>query len=298
MTTLFESKLSNLKLLHRGKVRENYEIDDHTMLIVASDRISAFDVILDQPIPEKGMILTQMAQFWFNILADVVPNHLTGTAPENVVSGDDLEQVRGRSMVVKKLKPLPIEAVVRGYLIGSGWKDYQATGAVCGIKLPSGMQLAGKLTSPIFTPATKADVGEHDENIDFDTMINTIGRELAEQVREVSILLYTKASEYAARQGIIIADTKFEFGLDENGTLTLMDEVLTADSSRFWPVEEYKVGISPPSYDKQFVRDYLESLPDWNKKAPAPPLPQEVIDKTAAKYRQAYEVLTSRVWLG
>jgi phosphoribosylaminoimidazole-succinocarboxamide synthase len=201
-------------------------------------------------------------------------------------------------MVVKKLKPLPIEAVVRGYLIGSGWKDYQQTGAVCGIKLPSGMQMAAKLAEPIFTPATKAAMGEHDENIDFATMSNTIGKELAEQVRDVSIQLYTKASEYAARQGIIIADTKFEFGLDENGTLTLMDEVLTADSSRFWPADQYQVGISPPSFDKQFVRDYLETLSDWNKKAPAPKLPQDIIDKTAAKYRQAYEVLTGQVWLG
>ncbi|MDX1668635.1 MAG: phosphoribosylaminoimidazolesuccinocarboxamide synthase [Limnobacter sp.] len=298
MTALFESKLSSLQLLHRGKVRENYSIDDGTMLIVASDRISAFDVILDQPIPEKGMILTQMAQFWFNILADVVPNHLTGKRPEDVLSGGDLDQVRGRSMVVKKLKPLPIEAVVRGYLIGSGWKDYQATGSVCGIKLPPGMRMASKLVAPIFTPATKADVGEHDENIDFDTMVNTIGKDLALQVREVSIQLYEKASEYAARQGIIIADTKFEFGLDENGTLTLMDEVLTADSSRFWPADEYAVGISPPSYDKQFVRDYLESLPDWNKKAPAPALPADIIEKTAAKYRQAYEALTGQTWLG
>lgn len=298
MTTVFETHLKKLPLLHRGKVRENFGIDEKTMLIVASDRLSAFDVILNQPIPEKGMILNQMAQFWFGILADVVPNHLTGIAPETVVEADEVEKIRGRSMVVKKLKPLPIEAVVRGYLIGSGWKDYQATGAVCGIKLPAGMKMAAKLDAPIFTPATKAAVGEHDENIDFDTMCSTIGRELAEQVRLVSISLYTKASEYAARQGIIIADTKFEFGLDDNGTLTLMDEVLTADSSRFWPADEYQVGISPPSYDKQFVRDYLESLDDWNKKAPAPNLPQDIIDKTAAKYRQAYEKLTGQVWLG
>lgn len=298
MTTLFESKLASLELMHRGKVRENYHVDDHKMLIVASDRISAFDVILDQPIPEKGMILTQMAQFWFNILQDVVPNHLTGIDPLAVVPASEAEQVRGRSMVVKKLKPLPIEAVVRGYIIGSGWKDYQATGAVCGIKLPAGMQMAAKLDEPIFTPATKAAVGEHDENIDFATMCETIGCDLAIQVRDVSIELYTKASDYAARQGIIIADTKFEFGLDEHGTLTLMDEVLTADSSRFWPADQYQVGISPPSYDKQFVRDYLESLTGWNKKAPAPPLPTEIIEKTAAKYRQAYEVLTGQVWLG
>ncbi|MEK9816142.1 MAG: phosphoribosylaminoimidazolesuccinocarboxamide synthase [Limnobacter sp.] len=298
MSTVFETKLTSLPLLHRGKVRENFSVGDDKMLIVASDRLSAFDVILDQPIPEKGMVLTQMAQFWFDILADVVPNHLTGIAPETVVSAEEAPQIKGRSMVVKKLKALPIEAVVRGYLIGSGWKDYQATGAVCGIKLPSGMQMAAKLDEPIFTPATKAAMGEHDENIDFDTMSDVVGRDLAQQIRDVSIALYTKASDYAARQGIIIADTKFEFGLDENGTLTLMDEVLTADSSRFWPADQYQVGISPPSYDKQFVRDYLESVPGWNKKAPAPTLPQDIIDKTAAKYRQAYEILTGRLWIG
>lgn len=298
MSTVFETKLTSLPLLHRGKVRENFSVGDDKMLIVASDRLSAFDVILDQPIPEKGMVLTQMAQFWFDILADVVPNHLTGIDPETVVSASEAPQIKGRSMVVKKLKALPIEAVVRGYLIGSGWKDYQATGAVCGIKLPSGMQMAAKLEEPIFTPATKAAMGEHDENIDFDTMSDVVGRDLAKQIREVSIALYTKASDYASRQGIIIADTKFEFGLDENGTLTLMDEVLTADSSRFWPADQYQVGISPPSYDKQFVRDYLESVPGWNKKAPAPVLPQDIIDKTAAKYRQAYEILTGRLWIG
>ncbi|HEX4842670.1 MAG TPA: phosphoribosylaminoimidazolesuccinocarboxamide synthase [Limnobacter sp.] len=298
MTTVFETKLNSLPLLHRGKVRENFSVGEDKMLIVASDRLSAFDVILDQPIPEKGMVLTQMAQFWFDILADVVPNHLTGIAPESVVTPQEAPQIKGRAMVVKKLKALPIEAVVRGYLIGSGWKDYQATGAVCGIKLPAGMQMAAKLDEPIFTPATKAAVGEHDENIDFETMCNVVGADLAHQIREVSIALYTKASDYAARQGIIIADTKFEFGLDENGTLTLMDEVLTADSSRFWPADQYQVGISPPSYDKQFVRDYLESVPGWNKKAPAPTLPQDIIDKTAAKYRQAYEILTGRLWIG
>ena len=298
MSTVFETKLTSLPLLHRGKVRENFSVGDDKMLIVASDRLSAFDVILDQPIPEKGMVLTQMAQFWFDILADVVPNHLTGIAPESVVSPEEAPQIKGRSMVVKKLKALPIEAVVRGYLIGSGWKDYQATGAVCGIKLPAGMQMAAKLDEPIFTPATKAAMGEHDENIDFETMVNVVGPELANQIREVSIALYTKASDYAARQGIIIADTKFEFGLDENGTLTLMDEVLTADSSRFWPADQYQVGISPPSYDKQFVRDYLESVPGWNKKAPAPTLPVDIIEKTAAKYRQAYEILTGRLWIG
>lgn len=298
MSTVFETKLTSLPLLHKGKVRENFAVGDDKMLIVASDRLSAFDVILDQPIPEKGMVLTQMAQFWFDILTDVVPNHLTGIDPATLLTEEEAKQVRGRAMVVKRLKPLPIEAVVRGYLIGSGWKDYCATGAVCGIKLPAGMQMAAKLETPIFTPATKAAVGEHDENIDFDTMVATIGKDLAEQVRDVSIQLYTKASDYAARQGIIIADTKFEFGLDENGTLTLMDEVLTADSSRFWPADQYQVGISPPSYDKQFVRDYLESVPGWNKKAPAPSLPADIIEKTASKYRQAYEVLTGRVWMG
>lgn len=298
MSTVFETKLTSLPLLHRGKVRENFAVGDDKMLIVASDRLSAFDVILDQPIPEKGMVLTQMAQFWFDILADVVPNHLTGLKPEDVLSAEEAALVKGRAMVVKRLKPLPIEAVVRGYLIGSGWKDYQATGAVCGIKLPAGMQMAAKLDQPIFTPATKAAVGEHDENIDFDTMVEVVGSSLAQQIRDVSILLYTKASEYAAKQGIIIADTKFEFGLDDQGQLTLMDEVLTADSSRFWPADQYQVGISPPSYDKQFVRDYLESVPGWNKKAPAPLLPQEIIEKTADKYRQAYEVLTGRVWIG
>lgn len=298
MTTVFETKLTSLPLLHRGKVRENFSVGADKMLIVASDRLSAFDVVLDQPIPEKGMVLTQMAQFWFDILADVVPNHLTGIAPETVVTEQEAAQLRGRAMVVKKLKPLPIEAVVRGYLIGSGWKDYQATGAVCGIKLPSGMQMAARLEKPIFTPATKAAVGEHDENIDFDTLVGVIGEVLAEQVRDVSIQLYAKASDYAARQGILIADTKFEFGLDENGTLTLMDEVLTADSSRFWPANQYQVGISPPSYDKQFVRDYLESIAGWDKKAPAPRLPAEIIEKTMHKYQQAYEALTGRVWLG
>ena len=298
MTTVFETKLTSLPLLHRGKVRENFSVGADKMLIVASDRLSAFDVVLDQPIPEKGMVLTQMAQFWFDILADVVPNHLTGIAPETVVTEQEAAQLRGRAMVVKKLTPLPIEALVRGYLIGSGWKDYQATGAVCGIKLPSGMQMAARLEKPIFTPATKAAVGEHDENIDFATLVGVIGEVLAEQVRDVSIQLYAKASDYAARQGILIADTKFEFGLDENGTLTLMDEVLTADSSRFWPANQYQVGISPPSYDKQFVRDYLESIAGWDKKAPAPRLPAEIIEKTMHKYQQAYEALTGRVWLG
>ncbi len=298
MNVLFESQLTSLKRLHRGKVRENYAVDDQTMLIVASDRVSAFDFILEQPIPEKGMILTQLAQFWFNILADVVPNHLMNIKPEEVVSQQDLSQVIGRSMVVKRLKPLPIEAVVRGYLIGSGWKDYQTSGQVCGISLPSGLKQASMLAQPIFTPSTKAALGNHDENISFEAMSQLIGKELAIRVRDVSIQLYEKASDYAARQGIIIADTKFEFGLDDQGVLTLMDEVLTPDSSRFWPADQYQEGCSPPSYDKQFIRDYLNSLSDWNKTAPVPRLPDEIIKKTFQKYCRAYEVLTGQAWLG
>ncbi len=294
MSVVYSTNIASLPLLHKGKVRDNYAVGENRMLIVATDRLSAFDVILNEPIPEKGAVLTQMAAFWFHKLGHIVANHLTGIEPEAVVTAEEAGQVRGRAMVVKKLKPLPIEAVVRGYIIGSGWKDYQATGAVCGIELPKGLKLAQRLEQPIFTPATKAAVGEHDENISFDEMCKTLGHELAEQVREVSVRLYQEAAEFAATRGIIIADTKFEFGLDENGVLTLMDEVLTADSSRFWPVDQYQVGISPPSFDKQFVRDYLETLSDWNKKAPAPPLPAEVAEKTAEKYRQAFEVLTGQ----
>jgi phosphoribosylaminoimidazole-succinocarboxamide synthase len=297
MTVVYSSSISSLPLLHRGKVRDNYAVGDNQMLIVASDRLSAFDVVLNQPIPEKGAVLTEMAAFWFDKLADIVPNHLTGVDPATVVQPSEVHQVQGRAMVVKKLKPLPIEAVVRGYLIGSGWKDYQAIGQVCGIALPAGLRLAQQLPQPIFTPATKAAVGEHDENISFDTMSSIIGECLAHQVREVSIRLYQVAANYAITRGIIIADTKFEFGLDDAGQLTLMDEVLTADSSRFWPSNQYLVGVSPPSYDKQFVRDYLETLPDWNKKAPAPDLPVEIVQKTASKYRQAYEVLTGCSWV-
>lgn len=297
MTVVHSSQIHSLPLIHKGKVRDNYAVGENQMLIVATDRLSAFDVILSQPIPEKGAVLTQMAAFWFEKLGHVVPNHLTGVAPEDVVTPSERAQVSGRAMVVKKLKPLPIEAVVRGYIIGSGWKDYQATGQVCGITLPAGLKLAEKLPEPIFTPATKAAVGEHDENIPFSEMEKLLGADLAAQVREVSIRLYVEASQYAATRGIIIADTKFEFGLDEAGRLTLMDEVLTADSSRFWPADQYQVGISPPSYDKQFVRDYLESIPGWNKKPPAPQLPDDVIERTAQKYRQAYEVLTGRAWV-
>jgi phosphoribosylaminoimidazole-succinocarboxamide synthase len=290
---LFESTLKSLKKIGKGKVRDIYAVGDDKMLIVASDRLSAFDVVLPDPIPDKGKVLNQMANFWFERLGHIVPNQLTGIDPEQVVQSEDEKlQVRGRSVVVKKLKPLPIEAVVRGYLIGSGWKDYQKTGAVCGIELPTGLQQAQKLPQPIFTPATKAESG-HDENISFEEVVKLIGKPLAEKVREVSIHLYKEASEYAATKGIIIADTKFEFGLSPSNELVLIDEVLTADSSRFWPADSYKVGISPPSYDKQYVRDYLETL-TWDKTPPAPKLPPDVISRTSQKYRDALERLTGR----
>jgi phosphoribosylaminoimidazole-succinocarboxamide synthase len=292
MTTLLQSNIKSLPLLGRGKVRENYAVGEDKILMVTSDRLSAFDVIMNEPIPEKGRVLNQMANFWFEKLGHIVPNHTTGIAPESVVAADEVEQVKGRSIVAKRLKPIMVEAVVRGYIIGSGWKDYQSTGAICGITLPTGLRLAEKLPEPIFTPAAKAEMGEHDENISFADVEQRIGRELAEKIRDVSIRLYKEASDYAATRGIIIADTKFEFGLDDNGVLHLMDEALTADSSRFWPAESYQVGISPPSYDKQFVRDYLETLTEWKKTPPAPPLPTEVIEKTAAKYREALERLT------
>jgi phosphoribosylaminoimidazole-succinocarboxamide synthase len=292
MNSLYESTITSLPLLGRGKVRDNYAVGDDKILIVTTDRLSAFDVVMNEPIPSKGKVLNQMSDFWFEKLGHIVPNHLTGVAPESVVAPNEAGQVRGRAVVAKRLKPILVEAVVRGYLIGSGWKDYQATGAVCGIPLPSGLKLAAKLPQPIFTPAAKADIGEHDENISFDEMVGRIGRELAEQMRDISIRLYQTAADYAATRGIIIADTKFEFGLDDNGTLHLMDEVLTADSSRFWPADSYAEGISPPSFDKQFVRDYLETLSDWNKTAPAPALPADVIEKTGAKYREALQRLT------
>jgi phosphoribosylaminoimidazole-succinocarboxamide synthase len=263
------------------------------MLILVSDRLSAFDVVLQDPIPDKGCVLTEMANFWFAKLAHVVPNHLTGIDPESLVQGEEEKrQVRGRSVVVKKLRPLPVEAVVRGYLIGSGWKDYQISGAVCGIPLAKGLQQAQKLPEPIFTPATKATSG-HDENISFERMCQIVGRSLTENIREISIRLYREAAEYAATKGILIADTKFEFGTDDNGNLVLIDEILTADSSRFWPADQYQVGSSPPSFDKQYVRDYLETL-DWDKTPPAPRLPAEVIARTSAKYREALERLTGR----
>ncbi|MET0170677.1 MAG: phosphoribosylaminoimidazolesuccinocarboxamide synthase [Aliihoeflea sp.] len=289
--TLFESSITSLPLVGRGKVRDIYAVGDDKLLVIVTDRLSAFDVILPDPIPDKGRVLTAVADFWFGKLAHVVPSQLTGIDPEAVVTEDERDQVRGRSMVVKRLKPLPIEAVARGYLIGSGWKDYQQTGKVCGIDLPAGLQLAQRLPEPLFTPATKADMGEHDENIDYATVERMIGAELAAKVREVTLRLYREAAAYARVKGIIIADTKFEFGLDEKGRLHVIDEVLTPDSSRFWPADEYKVGISPPSFDKQFVRDYLETL-DWNKQAPGPHLPPDILEKTAAKYREALARLT------
>ncbi len=293
MTTpaLYESRLTSLPLVYRGKVRDTYAVDEHRLLMITSDRLSAFDVVMAEPIPAKGRVLNQMSNFWFERLKDVVPNHLTGVAPESVVSADDVEQVRGRAVVAKRLKPLLVEAVVRGYLIGSGWKDYQASGAICGIRLPAGLRQAEQLPQPIFTPAAKAKLGQHDENISFDQAAASIGADFAERMRAVSLQLYGEAVKYAATRGIIIADTKFEFGLDADGTLTLMDEVLTADSSRFWPADEYRVGISPPSFDKQFVRDYLETL-DWPKQPPPPPLPADVIARTADKYREALKRLT------
>ena len=289
---LYESSIRSLPRLAQGKVRDIYAVGADKMLIVASDRLSAFDVVLPDPIPEKGRVLNEMANFWFAKLGNIVPNQLTGIDPETVVLENERLQVKGRSVVVKKLNPLPIEAVVRGYLIGSGWKDYQKTGSVCGLSLPKGLQQASKLPTPIFTPATKAAEG-HDENISFAEAEKLIGKPLAAKVRDVSIRLYREASDYAATRGIIIADTKFEFGLDSQGNLVLIDEVLTADSSRFWPADSYRVGSSPPSFDKQYVRDYLETL-DWNKAPPAPKLPPEVIARTSQKYREALERLTGR----
>jgi len=290
---LYESDLKSLPRIGRGKVRDLYAVDGDKMMIVVSDRLSAFDVVLPDPIPDKGRVLTELANFWFGRLGHVVPNHLTGIDPESVVSGEqEKAQVRGRAIVVKKLKALPVEAVVRGYLIGSGWKDYQKTGAVCGIALPKGLQQAQKLPAPIFTPATKAASG-HDENISFKRMCEIVGKDAGAKVRDASLRLYSEAAHYAAGKGIIIADTKFEFGLNENSELVLIDEVLTADSSRFWPADQYSVGASPPSYDKQFVRDYLETL-DWDKTPPAPNLPPDVIARTSAKYREALERLTGR----
>ena len=290
-TALLSSSLHSLPLLARGKVRDNYAVGDDRILMVATDRLSAFDVVMGEPIPGKGALLTQMALFWFDKLKDVVPNHLTGEDPLSVVAPDEVAQVRERAMLVKRLKPLPIEAVVRGYLAGSGWKEYQAGQAVCGVPLPAGLRNASKLPAPIFTPATKADVGDHDENISFEQAAALIGPEMAAKVRDTAIALYQRAADYALTKGIIIADTKFEFGLDADGTLTLMDEVLTPDSSRYWPISGYQAafeqGANPPSFDKQFVRDWLEAQP-WNKTAPAPALPPEVVAQTAATYAEAF----------
>ena len=297
-TTVFETSLHSLPLLARGKVRDNYAVGQDRILMVASDRISAFDVVLGQPIPGKGQLLTDMALFWFKKLAHIVPNHLTDQAPESVVMADEVAQVQGRSMLVKRLKPLPVEAVVRGYLAGSGWKEYQENGQVCSVALPPGLKNASRLPEPIFTPATKAEMGDHDENISFDRMVEIIGPALAESVRSLSIRLYREAAAYALTRGIIIADTKFEFGLDDDGTLTLMDEILTPDSSRFWPLETYQEGSNPASYDKQFLRDWLESVQvngkPWDKRAPAPVMPEEVSAFTGLKYKSAILTLKGK----
>ncbi|MGA7181013.1 MAG: phosphoribosylaminoimidazolesuccinocarboxamide synthase [Thiobacillaceae bacterium] len=288
---LFETSIKSLPLISKGKVRDIYAIDDKRLLIVTTDRLSAFDVIMPTPIPGKGKVLTALSQFWFEKLADMLPNQLTGDAPESVVSANELDQVSGRAMVVKRLKPLPVEAVVRGYLAGSGWKEYQEKGSVCGIPLPPGLRPAGKLPQALFTPSTKAELGKHDENIDFVRCEELLGKELAAKVRDASIALYTRAAEYASARGIIIADTKFEFGLDEKGKLHLIDEVLTPDSSRFWPADQHQPGSSPPSFDKQYVRDWLEHS-GWNKQAPGPNLPDEVVQQTASKYQEALKRLT------
>lgn len=292
MPALFQSNLTSLKFLHRGKVRDLYEVDADHLLIVQTDRLSAFDVILPDPIPGKGEVLTSVSNFWFDKLRHVIPNHLTGIAPESVVKGEqEIAQVKGRAFVTKRLKPLPIEAIVRGYLVGSGWKDYQKTGAVCGIKLPAGLREAEKLPQPLFTPSTKAAAGDHDENISFAQAVELLGEARAVEVRDATLALYTEAADYAATKGIIIADTKFEFGVDEAGKLYLIDEALTPDSSRFWPADQYRVGGNPPSFDKQFVRDWLETS-GWNKQPPAPHIPQDVLQKTAGKYREAAQRLT------
>ncbi len=289
---LYQSELPQLELLTRGKVRDIYAIDDNHLLIVTSDRLSAFDVVLPQPIPGKGEVLTRVANFWFERTGNIIPNHLSDMPLSDVVPDEHQRNLLGdRAIIVKKLKPLPLEAIVRGYLIGSGWKDYQRSGGVCGIELPEGLNLADKLPQAIYTPSTKAAVGEHDENISYTKTVDLLGETLAAKVRDLSLKIYTEATEYALQRGIIIADTKFEFGLDDDGVLHLIDEVLTPDSSRFWPAEQYQPGISPPSFDKQYVRDYLETL-DWDKKEPGPELPQEVIDQTAEKYAQAERLLT------
>ena len=293
---LLETSIQSLPLISKGKVRDIYAVNDQHLLMVTTDRLSAFDVVMQEPIPGKGIVLNQMANFWFDRLKHIVPNHLTGIDPASVVKPNEVNQVSGRAMVVQRLKPILVEAVVRGYLSGSGWKDYQDTGTVCGVVLPRGLQNAQQLHTPIFTPAAKAAVGDHDENITFEEVILRIGQAHAQQMKDLSIRLYEEASQFAASKGILIADTKFEFGLNDAGQMVLMDEILTADSSRFWPANSYVVGQNPPSFDKQFVRDWLESVKidgkPWNKKAPAPHLPSEVIEQTAAKYQEALTILT------
>ena len=291
MSGLLESNIKSLPFLHRGKVRDIYAVGDDKLLVIQTDRLSAFDVVLDDPIPEKGKILTAMSNFWFKKFGHLMPNHMTDIDPASLVSPEERDQVEGRAIVVKKFKPLPIEAIVRGYLIGTGWKDYQKTGAVCGISLPAGLKEAQKLPETIFTPSTKAAIGDHDENISYAEMEQRVGADIARQVRDLAIKLYTEAANYAATKGIIIADTKFEFGLDDAGKVHLIDEILTPDSSRFWPMTSYQVGSSPPSFDKQFVRDWLDAQP-WNKQAPAPKLPPEVAQKTAEKYAEALRLLS------
>ncbi len=292
-TPLFETRLHSLPLLHRGKVRDLYAVDAQRLLIVATDRLSAFDVVLPTPIPDKGRVLTAVSNFWFARLAHILPNHLTGDAPEDVVAPDERSQVAGRAVVARRLQALPVEAIVRGYLVGSGWQDYQATGSLCGIRLPPGLRLAERLPEPLFTPSTKAAAGSHDENIDFARCEALLGAELAARVREAALALYREAAEYALTRGIIIADTKFEFGLTEDGQLTLIDEALTPDSSRFWPADQYRVGENPPSFDKQYVRDWLIAS-GWDKRPPAPELPAEVVVRTAEKYREALARLTGQ----
>ena len=292
MPGLMKTQIKSLPFLHRGKVRDIYAVGDDKLLVVQTDRLSAFDVIMEDPIPNKGRILTAMSNFWFKKFGHLMPNHMTDIDPESLVAPHERDQVRGRAIVVKKFKAIPIEAIVRGYIIGTGWKDYQQTGAICGIKLPAGLKEAQKLPEVIFTPSTKADVGKHDQNISFEKMKEIVGAEVAEKVREMAITLYREAAEFAATKGILIADTKFEFGMDDDGKIYLIDEILTPDSSRFWPLSSYEVGMSPPSFDKQYVRDWLSAQP-WDKTAPAPRLPLEVAEKTTEKYNEALRLLTA-----
>ncbi len=287
---VYDTRIDNLELIARGKVRDIYAVDDEHLLIVATDRLSAFDVVFDQPIPGKGELLTEVSNFWFAKTADLVVNHLTDLDLRNFVSDGDYAMLKNRSNIVRRLKPLPVEAIVRGYVIGSGWKDYQASGQICGIELPAGLAQAAQLPEPIFTPSTKAEVGDHDVNVSFASVVDRIGDRLAQEIRDISIRLYRRAAEYASARGIIIADTKFEFGVDADDRLVLIDEILTPDSSRYWPADAYRTGISPPSFDKQFVRDYLETL-DWDKTPPPPPIPAEIIEQTRVKYQQVRDIL-------